>query len=121
MVRVRPAGRGKREINEAGVRLAPSPATDYYEFERAMYESSVRAGEQILIVQAADLPDIARGVRDFWIFDDVAVGEMLYDEVGRFLGADVVEDRHQVLRYLEIAESLTAAAAPLTAGPRDVA
>lgn len=87
------------------VRVLDEPLTDYERFELAVYPESQAVGENIRIVSRRDLPSEGP---DFWLFDvglpTARVAVMRYDEVGRWLGVEVVEDGAELAeaaRYLD--------------------
>jgi hypothetical protein len=67
------------------LRLFTLPLNGYERFERAVYEINVEAGEDI---RAADIATFDPPV-DFWAFDDEWIARMVYDDDGRWHGADV--------------------------------
>lgn len=73
------SGRTSRRL-----RLVSAPLTAYERFEiEWAYVSNAEHGEQIRLLSRAEAPDM----KDYWIFDDDAVHEMLYDDTGAFLGS----------------------------------
>jgi hypothetical protein len=80
-----------REIGR--VRLVGRPITTYTEFEFAYYPDLVAAGEDVRVVDRADLDDVdGPWDTDFWVFDDEIVAIMNYTDEGKFLGIDLVEE-----------------------------
>ena len=58
--------------------------------------------------------------QDFWLFDDGPVARMHYDEQGRFLGAELVEEPDVVARYCKWRDVALQAATPYPRYPRYV-
>jgi hypothetical protein len=80
------------------VRVVDTPPGDYLRFELALFPHSIKAGEEILILDrdtaaALGLPD-----QDFWLWDSSRVALMHYDDEGSFLGAELIEDPRTVVR-----------------------
>jgi hypothetical protein len=77
------------------VHVVTEPLTDYIRYELAWaYAPNVAAGEDIRIMPVTgewpdDLP--APG-GDYWLFDSSRLYRMLYDDAGRWLGAEPVRD-----------------------------
>jgi hypothetical protein len=79
------------------VRIVSIPLSDYSRFGLWCAEYLNTAGEDIRYLprdQAEGLPD-----HDFWLFDESRLARMHYDESGRFLGAEVIEDPPTVAVY----------------------
>lgn len=105
IARTSPGPDGKRWER---VRVVDDPLTGYQRYQMASYRESQACGEQVSIARRRDV-DIAG--RDFWLFDagtphGFAV-LMAYDEEGRWLGADRVDDPDVVA---DLAVELDAAA-----------
>lgn len=79
------------------VHVLQQPLSDYLRYEFAVYEHTVRAGEDVRILDLADHPDIDLPGQDFWLFDDVRVVHMDYDADGRQLGREFLEDTNPAL------------------------
>jgi hypothetical protein len=94
------------------VRLVDPPLSPYQEFQfKWSYPYNERAGEQIFVMVDSPIVSVPRGYEhDFWLFDDATVVLLNYDNRGRFLGVQGVED---VERYSRIRDSLLANALPL--------
>ena len=67
--------------------------SDYLRYEFAVYAHTVRAGEDVRILDLTDQAD-ARACRpfDFWLFDEARVVRMDYDADGRQIGREWLED-----------------------------
>jgi hypothetical protein len=68
------------------------PLTDYLRYEFAGYRYTVAAGEDVRILDVTDQPDPGLPSEDFWLFDDTSVVRMDYDDQGRQLGRELLED-----------------------------
>lgn len=94
------------------VHVVRGPLSDYlrYAFEWG-YRLNIRAGAEVKILDLAEhpRPDGLVG-EDFWVFDDGAVLVMIYDDQGRFLGAEPVSDQDG--RYRRALEAAWHAAEP---------
>jgi hypothetical protein len=79
------------------VRVVSVPLTDYSRFGLWCSKYLNAAGEDIRYLsrdQAVGLPD-----HDFWLFDDVKLALLHYDDEDRFLGAEIVEDPEEVAQH----------------------
>jgi hypothetical protein len=74
------------------VHVLRRPLTDYLHYEFAVYRHTVAAGEDVRILDVTDDPGQGLPDQDFWLFDDTAVVRMDYDEHGRQLGRELLED-----------------------------
>lgn len=71
------------------LRLTSSPLTDYERFEvQWCYTSNAEHGEQIRCMSRSLAPDT---MKDYWIFDEASVFEMLYGPDGSFIGSQAVD------------------------------
>ena len=73
------------------VHILRQPLSDYLRYEFAVYEHTVRAGEDVRILDLADHPGLDLPAHDFWLFDDTRVVRMDYDTDGRQLGRELLE------------------------------
>jgi hypothetical protein len=73
------------------VHVLRRPLTDYLRYEFAVYSFTVRAGEDVRILDVTDMPDPGLPKQDFWLFDDRAVVLMEYDDDGNQLGRELLE------------------------------
>lgn len=84
------------------VRLIESPITDYLKYEiYTAYLPSEFAGQKVNFVSREEFDKLNKNNlnKDFWIFDDKYVFEMIYDEKGAFLDAKLVEGSAQKKLY----------------------
>lgn len=73
------------------VRILSEQLTDYERYScQAGYALNAEAGEDIRILHRGEHPIPVLDDRDFWIVDDVEAVGMVYDEHGRFCGAEVL-------------------------------
>jgi hypothetical protein len=73
------------------VHVLSRPLTDYLRYEFAVYRYTVRAGEDVRILDLTDRADPGLPTQDFWLFDESSVVRMDYDEQGRQLGRELLE------------------------------
>jgi hypothetical protein len=73
------------------VHVLRRPLTDYLRYEFAVYEFTVRAGEDVRIFDLTDTSDPGLPKQDFWLFDESAVVLMEYDDDGNQLGRELLE------------------------------
>ncbi len=90
------------------VRVVTHPLSDYLRFELSLYPRSVAAGEDIRVASLDDHPELVVCKQDFWLFDDIAVVVLDYDDRGGFQGSRIEPDldRYQKLRELALACSM---------------
>ena len=74
------------------VHVLRPPLTNYLRYEFAVYGYTVRAGEDVRILDLADHFDSDLPAQDFWLFDDTYVVHMDYDADGRQRGRKLLEN-----------------------------
>jgi hypothetical protein len=74
------------------VHVIRRPLTDYLRYEFAVYGLTVRAGEDVRILDLTDQPNPGLPKQDFWLFDDSAVVRMDYNPDGSQLVRELLED-----------------------------
>jgi hypothetical protein len=74
------------------VHVLSRPLTDYLRYEFAVYGFTVKAGEDVRILDVTDTPDPGLPRQDFWLFDERAVVIMEYDHDGNQLGREFLND-----------------------------
>jgi hypothetical protein len=74
------------------VHVLRQPLTDYLRYEFAVYAHTVRAGEDVRILDLTGRADPGLPSFDFWLLDDVRVVRMEYDADGRQLGRELLAD-----------------------------
>lgn len=79
------------------------------------YPLNVAAGEEVRILHRDTWAETPFGAQppDFFLLDDTTVVVMSYDEVGHWLGGDVITDESTVARYREMRDQALAASVPL--------
>jgi hypothetical protein len=90
-----------RGMHTYRVHVVRSPLTPYLRFCFEWgYAQNVAAGEHISIIDLAE-QDAPGGLldHDFWLINDQDVVLMRYDEAGRFVGAEPLEDLGKVEAY----------------------
>ncbi|MBB5159561.1 DUF6879 family protein [Saccharopolyspora phatthalungensis] len=82
------------------VHVVQEPLSDYVRFECAWaYEHTSRAGEEIRIISVArdewpaGLPKF-----DYWLFDSSQLVAMYYEDDGKFISAEIVDDPKRVVQ-----------------------
>jgi hypothetical protein len=96
------------------VHVIRGPLTDYLRFEIEWgYRDNAAAGEDIRLLQVGqdELSEI--GHEDFWLFDEVVLVRMRYDEAGHWTGAEKVTDPDLVREYRARRDNALALAVPL--------
>jgi hypothetical protein len=76
----------------AGVQVLRQPLSDYLRYEFAVYDHTVRVGDDVRILDLIDVADPCLPSCDFWLLDEVRVVRMDYDTDGRQLGREWLED-----------------------------
>lgn len=74
------------------VHVVSRPLTDYLRYEFAAYRYSVQAGEDVRVLDLTDQGNPGLPTQDFWLFDESSVVRMDYDEHGKQLGRELLED-----------------------------
>jgi hypothetical protein len=75
------------------VHVVRSPLSEYLRFEISWYyPANVRAGEDIRILDLAEVGDPGLPNEDFWLFDEARVVRMLYRDDGTQIGRFPVEN-----------------------------
>lgn len=83
----RQAGKDMRRV-----RVVRRPLTDYTRYEFTWgFAYNVTAGEDIRILDVTDRASVALPARDFWLFDERTVVDMLYRPDGTQEGRELVE------------------------------
>ena len=91
------------------VRVLTRPLTDYLRCEMAFYAYSVKAGEDIRVLDLTDRENPGVPLRDFRMLDDNVV-DMRYTPDGRQTGRHLLEnpdlERYRDIRRLAVAHSV---------------
>ncbi|MEU9376178.1 DUF6879 family protein [Streptomyces sp. NPDC048255] len=95
------------------VRVVTEPHSPYVQWEYATTPVNQDAGEDIRWLPRHDLPpglDFPVDGNDWWLFDDriLAVGH--FDETGRVLGSELIEDSDVVAECVRVRDLLWASA-----------
>lgn len=88
LVRVRDLRRTGRWVGR--VHVVCRPLSDYLRYEFLIYAHTIRAGEDVRILDLTDAPDTGLPDQDFWLFDDARVVRMDYAVDGRQLGRELL-------------------------------
>lgn len=94
------------------VHVLRTPLTDYLRYECEWgYVLNANAGEDIRILDVTERP-LPDGIpdHDFWLIDDWHPIRMVYDDAGRFLGAEPIPG--DLRTYQEACDALVAASEP---------
>lgn len=73
------------------VHVLTQPLNDYLRYEFAVYRHTVRAGEDVRILDATGRHDTGLPPQDFWLFDESAVVLMDYRPGGVQIGRELLE------------------------------
>jgi hypothetical protein len=98
----------------ARVHVIEEPHSDYVRYELAGYPVNVDVGEDVRVIPVrrgewpAGLPR-----HDWWLFDDARLWLMHYDDAGRFVAAELVDDRDEVVRHVAWRNDALARSMPL--------
>lgn len=86
------------------VHILTRPLTEYLRYEFAVYRHTVKAGEDVRILDLTRQPDPGLPSQDFWLFDESAVVRMDYRPDGTQVGRELLEDidpgESVITRYL---------------------
>jgi Family of unknown function (DUF6879) len=74
------------------VHVLRRPLSDYLRYEFAVYSHTVRAGEDVRILDLTHQTEPGLPTADFWLFDDARVVRMDYEPDGRQLGREWLKD-----------------------------
>lgn len=82
------------------VHVVVEPLTDYLRYEMTSYAPNVDAGEDIRLspVRQGEWPPGLPRDHDFWLFDSTELWVMAYDEEGRFLHVEHVDDPAEIVQ-----------------------
>lgn len=109
--------RAEREAGKhrSRVHVWRSPLNDYLRYECEWgYVPNAAAGEDIRILDLAETPQPdGLIVREFWLFDDRDVLLMHYDDQGRFVGGEPLDER-ETPKYRDAAQAAVDASIPFT-------
>jgi hypothetical protein len=102
-----------REHVEAGkrmyrVHIVARPLSDYLRYEMGWgYHRNQEAGEEFFVLDITDEPNPLAGLADFWMFDEKTIVSMRYNDIGEFLGAELLPDERtaEYIKYRDTAMS----------------
>jgi len=99
-----------RRFRETGrwigrVHVVERPLTDYLRYELMAYKFNVRHGEEVRILDLTGIENPGLPEKDFWMFDNLRVVEMLYRPDGTQIGRELLQDPNieQYRRWKETA------------------
>lgn len=112
-----------RKFRETGrwigrVHVVERPLSDYLRYELAAYAFNVRHGEEVRILDVTGKENPGLPDKDFWMFDNSKVVEMMYRPDGTQIGRELLDnpDIEQYRKWKEIAYSLSVPLAEYEAG-----
>jgi hypothetical protein len=98
------------------VHILDYPLSEYSRYELDAYRPNQAAGEEIYLADRASHAALRDLHEDFWLIDDEILIRMIYDDEGRFLGPERVQDmrpyldmRDTALRHSQSMEDFLAA------------
>ncbi|GGZ25879.1 hypothetical protein GCM10010387_19330 [Streptomyces inusitatus] len=96
------------------VRVVTEPHTPYIQWEYATTPVNVEAGERIRWISRVALSRHALpvGGNDWWLFDDKILAVGHFDEDGRVLGSELIDDPSAVAQCAHIRDALWDTAIP---------
>lgn len=105
-----------RGLESFRVRLFSGRMTDYERYEAEWcFVPNVQAGDAVAVLRAGEHTLPASLIReDYWLVNDTVLIPMHYDEAGRFLGADVVEDPSVLGPYVRARDDARREAEPFS-------
>jgi hypothetical protein len=74
------------------VHVVTPPLSDYLRFEFTTQIPSVDCGEDCRIAEASHVQQAVGQLSDYWLMDETVAIRLHYDDEGRFLGMEQVED-----------------------------
>lgn len=96
------------------VRVVSEPVSEYIRWEHALTPVTVEAGEDIRWLPRHRMPavDLPLGGADWWLFDDRLLAVGRFDDDGRVLGSELVDDPAVVARCAAVRDLLWPLAVP---------
>ncbi|WP_405391185.1 hypothetical protein OG596_27025 [Streptomyces sp. NBC_01102] len=97
------------------VRVVTEPHTSYIQWEYATTSVNEDAGESIRWLSRSNLPGglvLPVGGNDWWLFDDTLLAVGHFDEDGRVLGSELIEEAEVVAECVRVRDLLWAFATP---------
>ncbi|GAA1358000.1 DUF6879 family protein [Streptomyces beijiangensis] len=97
------------------VRVVSEPHTPYVQWEYATTAVNAEAGEDIRWLPRHNLPKhltLPVGGNDWWLFDDKTLAVGHFDQTGRVLGSELIEDPYIVTECARVRDLLWTAATP---------
>ncbi|MBI2107259.1 hypothetical protein HYT57_04720 [Candidatus Woesearchaeota archaeon] len=108
------AGQGKKIIK---VHVIPKRLTNYLRFEiETGYLPQSKAGAEIYLIYSDMYKNLLAenfNPIDFWIFDNKAVIELIYNKEGKFLRERMIKDKGLLELYINLKNNLVKNAIPL--------
>lgn len=81
------------------VRVVDEPLSDYLRFETALGVHNAEAGEDIRYLARDDAERLALPTTDWWLFDARTLARLHFDDDGRPLGAEMIDDPKAVVEH----------------------
>lgn len=97
------------------IHIIPEILTDYLRYEIEWgYCYTAEAGEEIcLLTWREDVLSMKEVLSDFWLFDDNQLVFMRYDDNGKLVARELLEEEEVVRQYVDIMKRLWKVATPL--------
>ncbi|MGH3829781.1 MAG: DUF6879 family protein [Pseudonocardiaceae bacterium] len=92
------------------VHILDQPLTSYLRFELDSYSEGAAVGNEIYVADRDSHPELMELHEDFWLFDDEIAVRMIYDDEGRFLYPELVDD---IESYMQVRDAALHHAEPL--------
>ncbi|MER6916152.1 DUF6879 family protein [Streptomyces sp. NPDC000594] len=94
------------------VHILNRPLTEYLRFELSWgYRRNMTAGEEFFILDTTDRENPIPDAPDFWLFDERVISAMKYDDAGKYLGSDFL-DEERLATFLAYRDTAMAQAVP---------
>ncbi|MCC2279666.1 hypothetical protein LKL35_30185 [Streptomyces sp. ET3-23] len=87
------------------VRIVDDPPTTGQRYLLAAAWTNVEAGEDIRVMNRRQAEELALPEADFWLFDSRFALKLYFDERDEYLGARLIEDAAEVLRYCQVRDA----------------
>lgn len=87
------------------VRLVDDPPTTEQRFLLASAAGNIAAGEDIRNLWRADADKLGLPAEDFWLFDSRRALLLHFDSGDEYLGAKLIEDPAEIVRYCQIRDA----------------
>ncbi len=100
------------------VKVVKLPVSEHLKYEIDLWKKLKIHGEQILVIEEEKYNTLTQNPdfkpKDFWLFDDKLAIIFDYNEKGELVGEELVTDKTQVAKHLELKNRLTESSLSLT-------